>query len=280
VGADIARFSLVRSPSGDVVAASISHAAVDGFSFFHFMASWARMCRGERIMPPSHDRTVLPGMLTGSAHEAGGLERASGLFMGTPRSSALPERKDRFVIASSELKSTADEARRQAGTTLTDNDVLVAMLWQRACGGEEPSFATCPVDFRRILPGFPRMYCGCALAFATALSPQGGQPGIASLAVAIRDAIAAVKSDRVLLSLRALEQYRIEHGLEAMECLHLRHPSRGLIVTNLTRMPISDVDFGAGAPSGFVPYVEQSGGAAILPAADGVEIIYAPLSKS
>ena len=58
--------------------------------------------------------------------------------------------------------------------------------------------------------------------------------------------------------------------------IHLRHPHHGMIVTNLTRLPIRSLDFGAGAPQGFLPYVDVLGGAAILPAENGVEILVAP----
>jgi hypothetical protein len=70
-----------------------------------------------------------------------------------------------------------------------------------------------------------------------------------------------------------LDGLRRQKGLAALEHVHLRHPRHGLIVTNLTRMPIKDIDFGFGAPVDFSTYVEVRGSAAILPAEGGSEVI-------
>lgn len=58
-----------------------------------------------------------------------------------------------------------------------------------------------------------------------------------------------------------------------MEEIHLRHPDHGIIVTNLTRLPLRDIDFGFGAPVGFLAYAEVWRSAAILPANKGVEVL-------
>jgi hypothetical protein len=63
-----------------------------------------------------------------------------------------------------------------------------------------------------------------------------------------------------------------------MEHVHLKHPARGLIVTNLTRIPIRDLDFGVGAPADFSFYSDIFGSAALLPAENGIEavVLYPP----
>ena len=57
-----------------------------------------------------------------------------------------------------------------------------------------------------------------------------------------------------------------------MEEIHVRHPQHGIVVTNISRLPMQSLDFGAGLPTAFraLPSVER--GAAILPAEDGVDI--------
>jgi hypothetical protein len=255
------------------LAASISHAVVDGFSYFHFLSSWARICRGERFLPPSFDRTFFEQL--SAPVETVDLLASCGLFAGERRTETPVQarRAVRFTLSAEEMKAIVDDARRSAGVSLTENDIFVAFLWKRSVsvknGGD--GYVTCPVDFRRLLPGFPRAYFGCALAFATASSTaeELANAPVGRLAVLVRDAVASVKAGRIQDSLRALKRYRNEHGAEGMERVHLRHPDRGLIVTNLTRMPIHDVDFGSGPPSGYVPYVDITGGAAIVPAADG-----------
>ena len=61
-----------------------------------------------------------------------------------------------------------------------------------------------------------------------------------------------------------------------MEKIHLRHPQHGMIVTNLSRLPVRDIDFGSGAPAHFLTYAEVPGSAAILPAATGAEVLVIP----
>jgi len=48
-----------------------------------------------------------------------------------------------------------------------------------------------------------------------------------------------------------------------------------MIVTNLTRLPIRDIDFGSGTPEDFLAFAEIEQGAAILPAKNGVEALVA-----
>jgi hypothetical protein len=274
-GSPLAGFTLTRTPTGSVLAASISHAIVDGFSYFHFLSSWARICRGERFIPPSLDRSFLEQLRTPG--ESSDLLVSCGLFAGERRTDGQARRARRFTLSAEEVAAIVEEARRSTGISLTENDILVAFLWKRSVsindGGER--YVTCPVDFRRLLPGFPRAYFGCALAFATVSSTAealANEP-VGRLAVLVRDAVSAIKADRIRSSLLALDRYCAAYGAEGMEKIHLRHPHRGLIVTNLTRMPIHDVNFGSGPPSDYVPYVELAGGAAIIPSGGGVNII-------
>jgi hypothetical protein len=60
-----------------------------------------------------------------------------------------------------------------------------------------------------------------------------------------------------------------------MGAVHLRYPGYGMIVTNLTRLPVRDLDFGFWAPKDFSAYTDIQGSAAIMPAEKGVEILLA-----
>jgi hypothetical protein len=89
----------------------------------------------------------------------------------------------------------------------------------------------------------------------------------------IRNSVSRGKNNYILNSLATLESLCKQYGLAAMEEIHLGHPQNGMIVTNLTRMPIQDIDFGSGAPADFLTYAEVPGCAAILPAAKGAEVL-------
>ncbi|MBK9373385.1 MAG: hypothetical protein IPN03_06550 [Holophagales bacterium] len=65
-GEPLARVLLTRTPNGCVLGFSLSHAVADGYSYFHFLTSWARLFRGEPFPPPSHAREALVPAVDGS----------------------------------------------------------------------------------------------------------------------------------------------------------------------------------------------------------------------
>lgn len=192
---------------------NISHALVDGFSYFHFLSSWARISRGDRILSPHIPRDMF----------------------------------SKFI-----------------------------QLWT-AAGEDQKVYITCPFDFRRTLTGFPKNYFGCGLCFATAETTRNHllNASIGDLALLIKKSISVVKDEYIKQSLSTIDSFRRQNDTGELERIHLRHPQTGMIVTNLTRLPIRDIDFGSGPPEDFLTYAEIEQGAAILPAANGVETIVA-----
>ena len=55
----------------------------------------------------------------------------------------------------------------------------------------------------------------------------------------------------------------------------MRHPESGIIITNISKLPVRDLDFGKGPPKEVLTYAEVTRSAAILPAPGGVEILAA-----
>ena len=284
-GQPLTRIGLSQTPKGSVLAVSMSHALADGFSYFHFLSSWARTCRGARILEPSLGREALnPTPHTGAEEiSARDVREKCGLFYAGDRGGAAAEPGDceRFFISAEVIKSHMGSTEQLRGSSLTENDVIVAFLWKKyltswITSEDNPdTYVTCPVDVRRILPGLPRNYFGCALCFATAASDLNAlaMRSVGELAVQVKASVNRIRGTYIPASMDILDGLRRQKGLAALEHVHLRHPQHGLIVTNLTRMPMKDIDFGFGAPVDFSAYVEVRGGAAILPADGGVEVI-------
>ena len=136
------------------------------------------------------------------------------------------------------------------------------------------SYISCPVDFRRIVDGFPRTYFGNAVALATTGLPfdELEQFNLGALALNIRNAVAGINADRVRESMLCLEQLRRQEGLEVCDRLHVCHPHRGLLVTNLSRLPVPQVAFNAGPPRHFAILTQARRGAVVLPHPEGVEV--------
>lgn len=283
-GEPMSRITLTQTPKRSVLAISLSHALVDGFSYFHFLSSWARIYRREPIVSPHLDRTVLsPSSQAVQQLTAEDIFTRCGLFFGEPRrdSNAFSQNQERLFISEDEIRKQMEAVKQTCQIQCTENDVIMAHLWKRYLlkwlkGSDgDICYITCPVDIRKLLPEFPRNYFGCALCFATASisRDQLQRASEAQLAALIRKAVNQIKPPFIWGSVQTLNHFRLQNGLSAMTKIHLRHPNQGMIVTNLTRLPIRELDFGAGAPEHFLVHTDVTSSAAILAGQKGVEVI-------
>lgn len=284
-GMPLTKITLTQTPKGSILAVSMSHALADGFSYFHFLSSWARICRGDSFIKPYLNRDVFLSKSDDSEKKIASddIYADCGLFYGGKRQVFHAERMndERILIPEETIRSSMDEAKQRQNLSLTENDVITAHLWKKYIpmwnkGTDDPkTYVTCPFDFRRTLTHFPKNYFGCALCFATASVDTNYllEASIGELAVLIRNSVGRINDDYIFNSMTTLENLRKQHGLAAMEEVHVRHPKNGMIVTNLTRLPLRDIDFGSGAPEDFLTYAEVLASAAILPADKGAEIL-------
>ncbi len=277
-GEPLGRVLLTRTPNGCVLGVSLSHAVADGYSYFYFLSSWARLFRGEPFPPPSHARGALAQAVDGDAAVPGPLD-AGGLFRAGPR----PEvdrahlRVDRHVLSRAELVAMHEEAQTGSPVRLSHNDTAAAWLWKKCLvewADPDPTLATylsCPVDFRRLHPAVGPAYFGNAVVLATASIPRGelADAPLGDLATRVRRAVDAVDEAAVRRSLLALERLRRAEGLGAMEECHVVHPRQGLLLTNLSRLPVPEVDFDAGPPVAFDILTPGVRGAVALPEPGG-----------
>lgn len=275
-GEPLGRVLLTRTPDGCVLGVSLSHAVVDGYSYFYFLTSWARLFRGEPILPPSHDRAALAREAAGTASADGD---AGGLFRAGPRPDVdrTHLRIDRRVLSRADLVAMHQEAQRDTPLRLSHNDTAAAWLWKTCLAewaGEDPALETyvsCPVDFRRLLPAAGPSYFGNAVALAKASIPKGelAAAPLGDLATRVRRAVDAVDAEAARRSLAALERLRRSEGLGAMAGCHVVHPEQGLLLTNLSRLPVPEVAFDAGEPVAFEILTPGVRGAVALPEPGG-----------
>ena len=57
-GRPLARVRLTQTPGGSVLGVGLSHAVVDGFSYFYFLSAWSRVFHGRDVPPPWLDRAA------------------------------------------------------------------------------------------------------------------------------------------------------------------------------------------------------------------------------
>lgn len=277
-GEPLGRILLTRTPAGCVLGVSLSHAVVDGYSYFAFLSSWARLFRGEPFPQPSHARDALVPALEGDAPRPGPLD-AGGLFRAGPRPEVDRDhiRVHRHVLSRTDLVAMHQEAQAASPIRLSHNDTAAAWLWKKYLvewADPDPALDTwlsCPVDFRRVHPAVGPAYFGNAVALATASIPRGelAHAPLGDLATRVRRAVDAVDAGAAERALLALDRLRRVEGLAAMEECHVVHPRQGLLLTNLSRLPVPEVAFDAGPPVAFDILTPGVRGAVALPAPDG-----------
>ena len=295
-GRPLLRVRLTHTPAGSVLGVGMSHAIVDGFSYFYFLSAWSQVFHGKAIVPPFLDRSALePGCAQTERVDPSGHGQTeslgmTGLFFGERRP-AIPRdrlRWTRRLFPRAELSALLAEAQGGCPVRLSYNDVVAAWLWRAyvptwtAAEEEETSFLSCPVDLRRVLPGFPPTYFGCAVTLANASVERErlAEAAPADLAKRVRDAVAAVDEARARESLQVIDRLRRQEGLAALERLHVVHPRAGLLVTNLSRLPVRDIVFDAGPPVAFDILAPAERCAVVLPAEDGLDVrVCLPLSS-
>jgi hypothetical protein len=283
-GEPLTKIKLTQTSHGSVLGLSVSHALVDGFSLFHFLGSWSRIFHGQRILSPSGDRQQLTPEMPASQEVVTPEDVIArcGLYWAGKRQPVPREqlREERLLISKERMNELLAEAEQDCDVALFHNDVLTAYLWKRCVtqwgtgDGNPNTYMTCPVDFRRILRAVPRTYFGNALCFATATIDFERLAGasLGELAHLVREAVGRVRQEYVSGSLQTLERLRRQRGPAVMEEIHVVPPRHGMLVTNISRLPMQSLDFGAGIPTAFRALTSTQRGAAILPAKDGVEI--------
>jgi shikimate O-hydroxycinnamoyltransferase len=280
IGAPLARFRLTQTSAGSVLGVSMSHALADGASIFHFLTSWARIAKGETIFAPV--RVAIPHMppVTDDPTPAQ-IWSDSGFYSGGPRKTITSEAltEELLYVTHDQLKAMLASAQQESGVRLSTNDVVTAHLWQKFgpawCdeAGEREASVTCAVDMRSVID-IPRTHFGSAVGFAVAkmeVDRLRAAP-LGEVAARVRQAIKAVDAPRLLAANGTLQRLRDKDGIRGVQSLQLRHPRTGMNVANMTRAPISELDFGGGAPSSFLADAQQDHAAAFYAHPDGLEL--------
>ena len=93
------------------------------------------------------------------------------------------------------------------------------------------------------MDGFPKTYFGNAVSLATtALSfEELNSVSLSDLAIKIRNNVKNVDRKRIETNLSCLTTLRNQQNLNIFENIHVMHPETGLLVTNLSRLPVPEI---------------------------------------
>lgn len=280
-GEPLTRARLTQTPGASYLGVSLSHAVADGYGYFYFLSSWAAAARGEEFQEPVLDRSLLAVPPADGPEDADSVRAESGWSLAEPRKAPRREhlRWTRLSLAREEVRALTREASSASDVRLSVNDVLAARLWKETSarwGGKGPRrFLSCPLDYRRLHPALDGRYFGNAVRGLTLSLDAGALEGssLTEVAAAVHRAVAAADAGAALRSLACLEGLRRRLGLAGMERLHVCDPDGGLLVTNLSRVPLSRLDFGVGAPERLRILTPAPRAAAVLPdSAGGLDV--------
>jgi shikimate O-hydroxycinnamoyltransferase len=283
VGSPLTRIRLTQTPYGSVLGVSISHSIVDGFSYFYFMASWAATFHGKPVFPPVIEREpLIPKKFDPKTLAKDDILNEAGLFLDMKRRS-IPREKliwETMHFSSQELKERIGELQEKTDKRLSFNDIVTTqcakkfiLKWHKG-KNDVQTYISCPVDFRRIYPNFPQTYFGNAVALATVSIPFNRFQKIEEQEMAewIRQRIGQVDQSYIDRSMQVLWDLRKQEGLPIFENIHVMDPSNGILVTNLSRLPVNDIVFNAGPPVAYDILTPAQRGGVVLPVEDGLEV--------
>lgn len=279
-GEPLLRVRVNQGPRGTLLAVSISHCVVDGYSYFLFMSAWAQKFHRQaspkadnrrELLIPSEDKLIKDGM-TGETLWQGG-----GGFSSECRPPISEQKLDWTIheFSKARLKALVAEGSKSTDVALSENDVLVASFAKEFFKSAKGNvYIACPVDYRRTHGQLSPLYFGNAVRIAgfEVDADELRRRPLGEVAVNVRRAVRAIDRTAAEKSLIVLESWRKQHGLSSMEKLHVVHPTAGLLITNLSRLPLQALDFGAGAPydARIVTPAVRTG--VVLPTAQGIEV--------
>jgi hypothetical protein len=291
-GEPLMRARLTQTPESSILAVSMSHALADGFSFFLAMNKWAALARGESVEAPPMVRLLQPSeadvQRAMQALDPQSLLENNNIFLSAerPEIRELPL-QDQMRLSRATITEMVAEAQRDVPQKLRENDVLTAWLW-RTYGAEwwprlnnAEVYMSCPVDVRRQFGEANQSAFGLTIcsAAASASFDELKHAPLGELALRIQRSVAAVFADSAPRRIAPFEALRRRHGVSALQGVEPREPERGMLVTNMSRLPLASLDMGHGAPTTLRLISEIPSMAAVLPAPDGVRVaVYRPLS--
>jgi hypothetical protein len=269
----LAKFVLHQMPQRSVLSTSMSHTLADGFSYFFFLAAWAAATRGVELPSAAHQRKLMryEGHDYGDLSPEAVFERTGYSLL--ERSALNPpplKRYESIIIADAEINRHRQDVERELGQTMSRNDVVTALLIKDCAQRWHTSGDTirlmCQFDMRRLLPGIEPLFFGNAMRGASlALGfDEVTQSSVGQLAKLIHGTVANIARPQAEDTLRCMQGLVDTQGLSATRRLHAWHPEHGMLVTNLTRMPLDQVDFGRGAPQDVFPAGSHSSRSYIL----------------
>ncbi|NHJ05238.1 MAG: hypothetical protein EAX90_10460 [Candidatus Heimdallarchaeota archaeon] len=251
--------------NGTVLIARMNHLVGDGYSYFYLLSVIAAATkRGVMPLLPTILGFISKPKIYSKLHE-------NFHFIEKP-----PERIANYddlvvevkEIEQAETRNQAKKTSERTGVRISTNDILCAQLLKLILKSKnqiptEDFGLVIPVDMRRAVPDLGQRYFGNGLILyrVSFTKDEVTNKTVEELATKIRENFPERNEQRYKEFLNEIEDWI---NTKKLENLGLYDPEKEFLVTNLSRMPITKLDFGSGPPEVIVPLTRGKSGAAIL----------------
>jgi len=251
--------------NGSVLIPKMNHLVGDGYSYFYLLSVLATVAkRGGIPLASSIISIISRPKIYSSLH-------TSFHFSAKPLEAISLKSKvkvEYLELGVTEIRNQAKSASESSGLRISTNDILSAKVVKFVLekGNKkllENFRLVIPVDVRRGVAELGQRYFGNGLIiYSVPFKPKiVSKSSTEELAITIRKSFPVVDRQSYEEYLKKVEGW-IETG--QLEFLRPYDPDNECLVTNLTRMPITRLDFGSGFPTRVEPLTRGRSGAAVL----------------
>lgn len=257
--------TVMQYRNGTVLIPKLNHLAGDGYSYFYFLSALAAMCQDSYIpfkkhfirafYKPQHQRTILKEFQLGNI-----------------KLKPLPQEEKLTIVfeeipkntVKSHIKNIATEFNQQVSA----NDYLSAMIIKKSVEVQKDYFGnpfqmTIPIDVRRYIKEYGSKYFGNGIMFHTVgfKTKQIEKSSVQDLAIEIRKSMPIVTRDFFISFLNSIENLIAERQFDKLKPYRVE---QGCLVTNLSKLPVTKLNFGTGNPDSIFALTIGKNSAVIL----------------
>jgi len=256
---------IIQLSNGTVFIARMNHLAGDGYSYFYLLSVLAAISRDYRvpfqkyftrlITRPHHHRNLF-GDFIFSGHDLKPIPAEDNLTI------IIEE------ISREEIRKIIRNIISDSHQTITTNDLLSAMIIKKTLKQNIAQFKnnielTMPVDVRPQIKGYGPKFFGNGLLFKRI------QFYLSDVTNSDFESLAAeIRKNMPVITVEDYKAYQagIVELIQQREYNKLTpyDPASGCLVTNLSRLPVSRLDFGSGTPDFIFPLTIGRNSAAML----------------
>jgi hypothetical protein len=255
---------VIHYNNGTVLIPKMNHLVGDGYSYFYLLTVLAAITN--RIGIP-----LIPSIISSIFRpKINSKIRSDFHFTSKPYDTINFDDKLEVEVLEVEkavIRNQANKVSEKSGLRISSNDILSAQIVKyivenKECLSDDFQLMI-PVDVRRGVPELGKRFFGNGLVmYNVPFNPENtNQMSIEEIAITIRKTFPIINLQNYESYLKKIEGW-IKSG--QLELLRPFDPDNECLVTNLSRMPISKLDFGSGPPILVEPLTRGRSGAAIL----------------